>query len=573
MNTYLKLLKYIKPYYKTAIWAILAMIVTASMEPLVPALMEPLIDGSLINKEKDKLLTIPLLILAVFLTKGLFSYISEVAAQWVAQKAVFDIRVQLFEHLGMLPQSAYQKYTSGTLISKVTYDVPQIAESLSQAWIVMIRDSLILLGLLGFLIYTSWELSLTLIFIGPVLSWVIKKASKILRSSSTNMQDSMGDMTHILEESINGQKEVKIYGGEVYEQKRFSITSHELRQQMMKIVRVSAANVPIMQSLTAVAMAVVLYIASIMTMDDQLTPGQFIAFITAMSLLFEPLRRLTSINTDLQKGIAASESIFALLDEKIEKDTGTLELKNVEGDIEFKAVEFTYPETDKIILDGFSLRIAKDKTTALVGLSGSGKTTIANLIPRFFTTQQGDITINDVNIADLSLESLRKHISYVSQNIVLFNDTIRANIAYGKQADKSLEDIIAAAKAAHAWEFIEKLPQGLDSPIGQNGSKLSGGQRQRIALARAFLKDAPILILDEATSALDNESERHIQQAIENLSVNRTMIVIAHRLSTIENADVIVVMDKGKIVEQGSHQELLNNQKHYAKLYKQSFED
>jgi len=310
-----------------------------------------------------------------------------------------------------------------------------------------------------------------------------------------------------------------------------------------------------------------------MTMDDQLTPGQFIAFITAMSLLFEPLRRLTSINTDLQKGIAASESIFALLDEKIEKDTGTLELKNVEGDIEFKAVEFTYPETDKVILDGFSLRIAKDKTTALVGLSGSGKTTIANLIPRFFTTQQGDITINDVNIADLSLESLRKHISYVSQNIVLFNDTIRANIAYGKQADKSLEDIIAAAKAAHAWEFIEKLPQGLDSPIGQNGSKLSGGQRQRIALARAFLKDAPILILDEATSALDNESERHIQQAIENLSVNRTMIVIAHRLSTIENADVIVVMDKGKIVEHGSHQKLLNNQEHYAKLYKQSFED
>jgi subfamily B ATP-binding cassette protein MsbA len=387
------------------------------------------------------------------------------------------------------------------------------------------------------------------------------------------MQDSMGDMTHILEESINGQKEVKIYGGEVYEQKRFSITSHELRQQMMKIVRVSAANVPIMQSLTAVAMAVVLYIASIMTMDDQLTPGQFIAFITAMSLLFEPLRRLTSINTDLQKGIAASESIFALLDEKIEKDTGNLTLKNVEGDIEFKAVEFTYPETDKVVLDDFNLRIAKDKTTALVGLSGSGKTTIANLIPRFFTAQQGDITINDVNIADFSLESLRKHISYVSQNIVLFNDTIRANIAYGKQADKSLEDIIAAAKAAHAWEFIEKLPQGLDSPIGQNGSKLSGGQRQRIALARAFLKDAPILILDEATSALDNESERHIQQAIENLSVNRTMIVIAHRLSTIENADVIVVMDKGKIVEQGSHQELLNNQEHYAKLYKQSFED
>jgi len=569
MKLYLRLIRYIFPYKRIAIFAIIAMMLTAAMEPLIPALMEPLIDGSLINKDPDKLLTVPLLILAVFLAKGLFSYISEVAAQWVAQRAVYDIRVQLFDQVLKLPQAIQQKHTSGVLISKITYDVPQIASSLSKAWIVLIRDSFILIGLIGFLVYTSWQLSLTLVLIAPILSWVINKASKALRGSSTDMQNSMGDMTHILEESINGQKEVKIYGGAPYESNRFNLISEALRAQMMHIIKVTAANVPIMQSLTAVAMAGVLYLASIMTANDQLTPGQFIAFITAMSLLFEPIRRLTNINTDLQKGIAAAESIFGLLDEPLEDDKGTQMLSQCQGQIELKNITFTYPDKNEAVLSDFSLSIAAGKTTALVGLSGSGKSTIANLIPRFFNVDSGEILIDGHNIQDLSLASLRAQISYVSQNIVLFNDTIRANIAYGSNAKASEQQIIAAAKAAHAWEFIEQLPQGLDTQIGQNGSNLSGGQRQRIALARAFLKDAPVLILDEATSALDNESERLIQQAVEQLAQNRTMIVIAHRLSTIENADQIVVMEKGKLKEQGRHEELIGLNSNYKELYSQ----
>jgi len=569
MNVYFRLLQYIKPYWKVIVLAFIAMAITAAMEPLIPALMEPLIDGSLINKDPEKLLTVPLLILAVFLIKGLFTYISTVSAQWVAQKAVFDIRVELFKRLNQFSESTHQGITSGILISKITYDVPQIADSLSNAWIVIIKDSLILIGLISFLVYTSWELSLTLVLIAPALSWVISKASKALRSSSTDMQDSMGKMTHILEESINGQKEVKIYAGQEYEQNRFNKISKSLRQQMMQVIKVTAANVPVMQSLTSLAMAIVLYIASIMTVEDKLTPGQFIAFITAMSLLFEPIRRLTNINTDLQKGIAAAQSIFGLLDQPIEKDDGTLELCNPKGEINFKEVDFSY-KNEINVLKKFNLNIRAGSTVALVGQSGSGKTTLANLIPRFFQYNSGSITIDGVNIHELKLYNLRKNISYVSQDIVLFNDTVRANIAYGCNAAN--DDIIQAAKDAYAYEFIQNLPNGFNTQVGQNGSQLSGGQRQRLALARAFLKKAPILILDEATSALDNKSEQYVQKAIKLLSQKTTTIIIAHRLSTIENADNIVVMENGGIIEQGNHQELLVKQSHYARLYQQHSE-
>ncbi|MDG6774912.1 lipid A export permease/ATP-binding protein MsbA [Thiomicrorhabdus sp. ZW0627] len=565
---YKRLLTYIKPHWKVVLVTLIALAIAAAMEPMMPALLKPLVDDSLIGKDADAIMQIPLLIMLVFVIKGIAEYASKVTSEWVAHKAILAIRAEMFDKMNYLPQQAHHDYSTGKLLSKVTYDVPQVGDSLSHAWIIIVRDTLIILGLLGFLLYTSWQLTLLMIIIGPVIAFIIDRASRLMRQSSKEMQNSMGVLTQRLEEGLNGHKEIKIYGAENYEQQRFHDTAENLRKHTMDVVKVSAANVPLVQMLAAIALAGVLYVASIMSAQDLFTPGEFIAFITAMAMIFEPIRRLTNINTTIQKGMAAAESIFELLDQPNEPNEGVKTLKSPDGKITFKDVCFTYASSKRPALNHLTLTLPAKKTTALVGQSGSGKTTLANLITRFYQPQDGDILIDDTPIKDLELHNLRDQIAYVSQNVILFNDTLAANIAYG-QTDIPEEKIIQAAKSAHAWEFIEKLQDGLNTIVGDQGSSLSGGQRQRIAIARAFLKDAPILIMDEATSALDNQSEKMIQQAMETLKQNRTVIIIAHRLSTIENADQIVVLEHGQLAEMGTHQSLLDQQGIYAKLYQQ----
>lgn len=566
LHLYKRLLNYIKPYWKVVAITLVALVIAAAMEPLMPALLKPLVDDSLIAKNPDSIATIPLLIMLVFVVKGLAEYASKVASEWVAHKAILDIRAQMFAKINSLPQQTHHDYTTGKLLSKITYDVPQVGASLSQAWIIIIRDTLIVLGLIGFLLYTSWQLTLLMLIIGPVIAFIIDRASRLMRQSSKAMQNTMGELTQRLEEGLNGHKEIKIYGAEHYEQARFHATAENLRKHTMDVVKVSAANVPMVQMLAAIALAGVLYAASVMSAQDLFTPGEFIAFITAMAMIFEPIRRLTNINVVIQKGMAAAESIFELLDQPDEPNTGTLKLSGVQGQIRFENVSFRYAGSDQPALQEFNLTLPAKQTTALVGQSGSGKTTLANLITRFYQPQSGQIWIDDTPLNDIELHNLRAQIAYVSQNVVLFNDTLAANIAYGHdESDQAA--IIAAAKAAHAWEFIKKLPQGLNTVVGDQGASLSGGQRQRIAIARAFLKNAPILIMDEATSALDNQSEQMIQQAMDTLRRDRTVIIIAHRLSTIESADQIVVMEHGRLAEIGNHQTLLTQNGIYARLY------
>lgn len=563
---YKRLLKYVKPYWKMVGLMLFALVVTASMEPLMPALLKPLVDDSMIKKDMDAIVQVPLLLMLIFIIKGFGEYFSKVFSEWIAQKAIKDIRADMFQKLNLLPLETHQYFTTGKLMSKLTYDVAQVGNTLSEAWVIVIRDTLIIIGLLGFLFYTSWQLTLLIVMVGPILGLVIDRAGKMMRGSSTEMQNSMGSMTQSLEEAISAHKDIKIYGAETYEQNRFETITENFRRHTMSVTKVSAANVPLVQVLAAMALSGVLYAVSLMSADNLFTPGELIAFIVAAAMVFEPIRRLTNINETIQKGMAAAGSIFELLDQPNEINQGTQHLKNIQGKITFKNLVFQYQTAESQSISNLNLIIEPKKTTALVGESGSGKTTIANLVCRFFSPTSGKIYLDEVDIQDIKLNNLREQISFVSQDVVLFNDTIRANIAYG-HTELNENNIIEAAKSAHAWDFIQKLPEGLDTSIGDNGSKLSGGQRQRIAIARAFLKNAPILILDEATSALDNQSEAKVQSALENLRQNRTVIVIAHRLSTIENADKIVVLQKGRLLEEGTHQSLLAQDGHYKTLY------
>ncbi|MEA1988432.1 MAG: lipid A export permease/ATP-binding protein MsbA [Pseudomonadota bacterium] len=571
LSLYRRLLRYITPFKGLIAITLLAIVVIAAMEPATAWVLKELVDESLIAKDPDSFVLIPMLLAGVFIIKGIAEYFSKVFSQWIAQKAVLAIRSDMYRKMQHLPYSVFQSYGTGKLMSKITYDVPQASNALSNAWVILIRDSLTVIALIAYLLYISWKLTLMLLIIGPVVAWIIDKASKLMRHSSTAMQQNMGQLTERLEESLTGHQDIKIYGAEQYEQNRFQKTATDLLMNSMRVTKVSALNVPLVQILAAIALAVVVYIALQMSADNQFTTGELLSFITAMALIFEPIRRLTSVNETIQKGMAASESIFELLDQPDETNQGTTKPSALKGELSFRAVQFQYPNSDAPALSDFNLTIPAGQTTALVGQSGSGKSTLVNLIARFYDVTDGSINLDGENIQTLERHHLRQQIALVSQKVTLFDDTVAANIAYG-QTEINREKIIDAAKAAYAWEFIEKLPQGLDTNIGENGNLLSGGQRQRLAIARAFLKDAPILIFDEATSALDNQSEQMIQQAMESLKKNRTVIVIAHRLSTIENADQIVVMQQGKLVEQGSHTSLLAAKGSYAQLYNQGQE-
>jgi len=567
---YLRLLRYVKPYRQAFAAYVVALMVTAATEAALPALVKPMLDGTFVERDPFWLSMIPPIIIGLFLVRGLAHYVGSYTGNWVAYKVVTDMREQMFDRLVQLPGRYYADNLSGNLISKVSYDAGQVTAAATYVLTSVVKDSLLILGLLGVMFYYNWKLTLLALVTTPLLVGVVHLISRRLHRASRETQRAMGEMTQVLQETIEGQKVVKLFAGQPYETSRFSRTANLVRHFTMKQVNAAAINVPTVQMIAAFALAGIIYISTVASETNRTTVGEFIAFLGAMLMINAPLKRLTGINEFLQKGLAAAESVFQVIDEAPEADAGTVDLGRARGEIVFDDVSFSY-DGDKPALEHVSLVIRAGETVALVGQSGSGKTTLANLIPRFYHPTRGRILIDGHDIEDLTLSSLRASIALVSQDVVLFNDTVRANIAYGAMRGAGDEEVQAAAGAAHAMEFIRELPAGLDTLVGENGVKLSGGQRQRLAIARALLKNAPILILDEATSSLDTESERHVQAALEVLMRDRTTLVIAHRLSTIEKADRIVALDRGRVMEAGSHRELLAREGVYAKLYRNQF--
>lgn len=570
-SLYLRLLGYVKPYWRAFAASILGMAVAAATEPLLPALLKPMLDGTFVYKDDTIIRLAPFFIVAIFLVRGVATFISTYAINWVGNKVVMDLRDEMFGKLLTLPTRYYDDHATGNLISKLTFDVTQVTAAATTVVTIAVRDSIIIAGLLGWLFYLNWKLTLLSLVMAPVIAYIIRTISQRMRTSSRDTQRAMGGITQVIEESISAHKVVKLFGGQSYESGRFHEQSNSVRRYNMKQAAAAAANVPIVQMVAAIALAVIVYLVTQQAKTDETTVGGFLSFITAMLMLTAPLKRLTGVSEYLQRGLAAAESVFELLDTESEIDTGKISVGRVRGELVFDQVTFAYGDDGRHALNRISLTVHAGENVALVGASGSGKTTLANLVPRFYAPTSGRILLDGQDINDFTLASLRANIALVSQEVVLFNDTVAANIAYGSSREVSAGEIEAAATAAHAMEFIRDWPDGLDTVVGERGVKLSGGQRQRIAIARAILKDAPILILDEATSALDSESERQVQAALETLMRGRTTLVIAHRLSTIEKADRIVVLQKGQIAELGSHMELLAHQGVYAQLHRIQF--
>jgi len=563
------LLTWVQPHWRIFALGVLGMVCTAATEPLFPALMKHLLDSGFVAKDERDIVLIPAAMIGIFIFRGVSTYMSGYSMAWVAARVVLDLRQAMFRRLLSLPTGFYDDQSTGVLISKVAYDVTNVTQAATGVLTTVIRDSLTILGLLGFLLYLDWKLTLIALTVGPVILGVIKIFSKRLRAASRSGYSAMGLITHILEEAVGAHKVVKIFGGQTYEAARFDEATNVYRRATMREAAAAAATVPLTQVAASTSVAIITYLALRQSAGPGgTTVGEFLSFITALLMLLAPVKRLTDVSNPLQRGLAAAESVFQVLDEIPEDDNGRVELPRSTGHLRFEQVGFTYHGAPRPALVDVNLEILPGQTVALVGPSGSGKTSMAALIPRFYHLSSGRLVLDGHHLEDLKLESLRANIALVSQDVVLFNDTLGANIAYGSKRTATKDEIRAAAKAAHALEFIDALPQGLDTMIGENGVKLSGGQRQRLAIARALLKNAPILILDEATSALDTESERHVQAALDELMRGRTTLVIAHRLSTIERADRIVTLAHGEKQEEGSHAELLGQDGLYARLYR-----
>jgi len=568
---YRRLLGYVKPYWRMFALSLVALVLTAATEPMLPALFKPLLDQGFVAKDQAFIRWVPVLLLGLFVVRGITSFISTYCMAWVGSRLVMDLRAAMFDKLMALPTRYFDQNPSGQLIAQLAFNVTQVTQSATSSLTTLVRDTVTVLGLLGYLVWLNWQLTLIVFALVPLTLWIVRAASKRLRGLSRKAQQNIGDLTQVVDEAVGGHRVVKLYGGEAYEQERFRVAANLARAYEMKRVSANAVYEPVIQFIAAIALAVIVYIAAGQASSNTTTVGGFVSFFMAMLLLFAPLKRLTAVNDQLQRGLAAAETIFSMLDQDAERDSGTQTLARIEGRLAFRDVALNYPGKTTPALSNITLDIAPGETVALVGTSGSGKTTLANLLPRFYDPDAGVIQLDGHDIRDIRLHNLRSHIALVSQDVVLFNDTLAHNIAYGSKRDASADDIRAACIAAHAWDFIQAMPDGLDTLIGENGMRLSGGQRQRIAIARAILKNAPLLILDEATSALDNESERHVQAALETLMENRTTLVIAHRLSTIERASRIVVLESGRIVEIGNHADLIGKQGRYAQLHALQF--
>ena len=570
LKIYLRLLGYVKPYWLLFLISILGFVVFALTQPLLTHMFGVLIDAVEAADSKDRLL-LPLSVVAIFAVRGLGGFVGSYFLARVAQGIVHTLRTQLFNKLTILPGSFFDEQNSGHLISRITYDTAGVTTAATGALKVLIREGVTVIALLSYLLYIDWKLTMVFFAVGPFIGIIVSKVGKRLRKLSTKVQVAMGHITHVSSEMINGYREMRSFGGENYEKTRFEQASRNNMRQNIKIALMASATTPIIQLIMSIAMAMLFYAAFGFFEGD--SAGAFVAYLTTAGLIQKPVRQLSEVIGDVQKGVAAAESVFQQLDQVAETDSGHHETERARGKLSIRKLNFAYNADDGNVLEDINLEIEPGQVVALVGRSGSGKSTLASLIPRFYSHANGDILLDGRPLQDYRLKNLRRQIALVNQSVTLFNDTVANNIAYGDLAVSSREQVVAAAMAAHALEFIERMPEGFDTLIGEDGARLSGGQRQRLAIARALLKDAPILILDEATSALDTESERAIQEALEEVMKGRTTLVIAHRLSTIEMADKIVVMEQGRIVEQGSHKELLAQQGAYAKLHSLQFTD
>ena len=565
-KTYKRLLQSAKPYWILFLIGAIGTIAMSGTDAGFIGMIKPIVDHAFVNRNRSFIQWMPIIIFAIFIVRGIASFVSSYFIARVARTVVRDLRRLIFDKLLQLPAAFYDQHSSGYILSTIIYNVEQVAQACSDALLTILRETSTAIGLIVVMFVVSWRLTLLFIVIAPLIMWVVKWSSRRMRKLSANVQNSMGDVTHVAGEVIGGYRVVRLYGGQEYEHKKFDDVTQSNLQRELKVTVTNSVGASVIQFLFAIPIGVTLLIATNPIMH--ISAGSFGAIIAAMISLLRPVRRISTVNTDIQKGVAAAESIFNMIDEQSEKDTGTRSLDRVAGRVAFRHVNFEYSSSKKPVLKNITFSVDAGKTVAIVGKSGGGKSTLMNLLPRFYDITSGEMTIDDVNINVYRLSELRKQFAVVSQDTMLFDDTVANNIAYGLLSPVSREEIVRAADAAHATEFILQLPQGFDSTIGEDGVLLSGGQRQRIAIARAILKNAPILIFDEATASLDVHSERHIQVALEELMKDRTVFIIAHRLSTVENADMIMVLDDGEIVETGTHVSLLEKNGVYAGLYR-----
>ena len=564
---YIRQLSYVRPYWRAFALAVIGMVGTAATEPVFPAIMKYLLDQGFQTSDARLVWLIPAGIVLLFLVRALFSFVTSYLMLWVSTRLVTDLHREIFSKTLRLPTHVFSDESSSKFISRMLVDVSRINDAVTNVLVTVIRESLTAIALLAYLLYLDWKLTLISFLIGPAIAWIVRAFGQRMRQASRKTLEAIRQMSHVVEETVSAQKVVKIFGGERQQKERFLLESDRLRRSMMREAIPASAITPITHLAASISVATIIYMAlSSTTGDAGASAGGFISFITALLMMISPIKQLTAISPIVQRGRTAAESVFAFLDQEIEPDHGVVKIERALGNIEFKDISFTYPGAEHAALRNVSFQIAAGQTVALVGASGSGKSTISALLARFYVAREGHITLDGTDINAIRLDSLRHNIALVSQDVVLFNDTIFANIALGSQRDCTREEVTAAARAANALDFILALPEGFDTSIGEDGAKLSGGQRQRIAIARAILKNAPILILDEATSALDSESEHQVQAALAELMKNRTTLVIAHRLSTIEHAHKIFVLNHGQIVEEGSHQELLTRAGYYAHL-------